>query len=305
MSMETNTFIEHPGAVFQEKLLELGMSVKEFAIRSGKAEKTVIDIIKGRASITPEMSLLIEYVTGMSADVLLNWQTKYDIQEARARMDKRARSYNEWIIKLPVNEMEANGWIEPCREKSDRVAKVLRFYGVASPEAWMRYYYSKQLRVAFNASLKQAINPYALSAWLRRGEVQADKIILDNVYSPKLLKERLPEIAFLLRTPPDDVLSMLRGILEETGIKLIYTEPLPSVPVNGATRWIAGVPCIQLLNRKESYDDFTHTVFHEIGHILLHGHKDVFIENVGSLCEDPEYLKKEAEADEFARKYLD
>lgn len=305
MRMEKNIFIEHPGAVFQEKLQELGMSVKEFAIRSGKAEKTVIDIIKGRASITPEMALLVEYVTGMSADILLNWQTQYDVQEARAGMDKKARTYSEWLTKLPISEMEANGWIEPCHEESRLAETVLRFYGVASPEAWWQFYYGKQLRVAFNASLKHAINPYALSAWLRQGEVQADKIILDNAYSLKALKERLPEIALLLRTPPDDVLPMLRNILADAGIKLIYTEPLPSVPVNGATRWIAGVPCIQLLNRKESYDDFIYTVFHEIGHILLHGHKDVFIENVGALCQDPEYLEKEAEADEFARKYLD
>ena len=79
------------------------------------------------------------------------------------------------------------------------------------------------------------------------------------------------------------------------------SSPIPGMPNDKP----AGVPCIQLLNRKEDYEDFIHTVFHELGHILLHGHKDVFIENVGSLCEDPEYLKKEAEADEFARKYLD
>ena len=45
MTTEYNYTIEHPGEVFLEKLQELGMSVKEFAVRACKPEKTVIDVI--------------------------------------------------------------------------------------------------------------------------------------------------------------------------------------------------------------------------------------------------------------------
>ena len=51
----------------------------------------------------------------------------------------------------------------------------------------------------------------------------------------------------------------------------------------------------------ESESDFWQTLFHEIGHILLHGKKDIFIENVDYGDRDPE---KEKEADDFASLWM-
>ena len=98
-------------------------------------------------------------------------------------------------------------------------------------------------------------------------------------------------------------MDFLKEILAGCGVKLIYTEPLPSVTVKGATRWIGGCPCIQLLNATDAYENYAYTIFHEIAHILLHGRKDVFLEEDTPSSEE-EYLQKEAEADAFARKWL-
>ncbi len=51
----------------------------------------------------------------------------------------------------------------------------------------------------------------------------------------------------------------------------------------------------------ESDADFWRTLFHEIGHILMHGKKDIFIENVNYGYKNPE---KEREADEFASLWM-
>ena len=302
--MNNNYEIEHPGLVFQEKLQEIGMSVKEFAIRAGKPEKTIIEVIKGYSSITPQMALLIEYVTGMSADMLLAWQAQFDAWQARVNRETMMEDISEWLSKLPVSNIIANGWVVSQTSDLDLADSMLRFYGVASLDAWKNYYFGQKLKVAFNVSIEKAVDPYALSAWLRRGELQASEIVLYTVYSSKALKKKLPEIRMLLQNPPDDVMPMLRRLLAEVGVKLFYTEPLPSVPVNGATRWIGGFPCIQLLNTTGAYEDYARTVFHEIGHILLHGRKDVFLENIGVFFDNPDILRKEAEADAFVKKYL-
>lgn len=303
MTTEYNYTIEHPGEVFWEKLQELGMSVKEFAVRACKPEKTVIDVIKGRSAVSPEMALLIEYVTGMSAEMLLRWQSEYDAQQARTRMAIKPEEISKWMSLLPVEDIVKNGWLPSLTNDIEMANSLLRFFGVVSPKAWEEYYYRQRLHVAFNVSIRESVDPYALSAWLRRGELQARDIVLDTTYSPNALKDKLPDIQFVLNNPPDGVMPFIREIFAGCGVKLIYTEPLPTVTVKGATRWIGGCPCIQLLNATGAYENYAYTIFHEIAHILLHGRKDVFLEEYGPSSEDA-YRQKEAEADAFATKWL-
>ena len=302
--MNRIVMIEHPGGVFYERLQELGMSVKEFSVRAGKPEKTVFDVIKGRSSVSPEMACLIERVTGMPAEALLKWQAMYDVQRVKSNNRFCPKDMAKWISRFPIKDMVGNRWLPSETGRENLSEEMLSFFGVASPEAWENYYFKQKLHVAFSISIRKTIDPYALSAWLRRGEQQADEIAVDEVYSPGRLKDKLDDILFLLNNPPDDVLTILREMLLGVGVKLFYTEPLPAVPVNGATRWIGGYPCIQILDKVESYDNFKRFIFHEIGHILLHGRKEIFIENAGEITDDPEYLQKEAEADAFAEQFL-
>ena len=60
--------ISHPGETLAEKLAEMGMTIKEFAIRTSKPEKTIIAVIKGGSSITPDMSVAFENVTKIPAN---------------------------------------------------------------------------------------------------------------------------------------------------------------------------------------------------------------------------------------------
>lgn len=297
--------VPHPGKVLQEKLLELGMSVKEFAARADKTEQFILDVITGESSISPSMALAIEIITGMDAGVLLKWQWQYD--EWRARIDYYSsleESGNEWLKMLPVDEMLGNKWLAVKDNSCVQADDLLRFFSVASPSAWRNYYFNQKLKVAFRISIESSVNPYALSAWLRRGEIQAQGIKMVNDYNPKKLKQILPSLSLLLAYPQSDVLDAVKAVFFDAGVKIIYTEPLSSVPIKGATRWIHGHPCIQLLNSQDSYDNLAYTVLHETGHILLHGKKDIFIEESGFLSSDPAYAQKEQEADAFARKWL-
>lgn len=73
----------HPGEALAEKPEELAMGPKEFAVRSGKPEKTVIAILKGKSSITPEMAVQFEHVLKIPARFWLNMQHTYDEYIAR------------------------------------------------------------------------------------------------------------------------------------------------------------------------------------------------------------------------------
>ncbi len=75
--------ISHPGQTLAYKLQELEMSIKEFAIRTSKPEKTIIAVIKGESSITHDMAEAFENITKIPAHFWLIRQRNYDEAVAR------------------------------------------------------------------------------------------------------------------------------------------------------------------------------------------------------------------------------
>ena len=70
--------VPHPGETLVEKLEEMGMGPKEFALRTGKPEKTITAILNGGSSITPDMAVQFENVTKIPAHFWMNHQRGYD-----------------------------------------------------------------------------------------------------------------------------------------------------------------------------------------------------------------------------------
>jgi hypothetical protein len=81
-------------------------------------------------------------------------------------------------------------------------------------------------------------------------------------------------------------------------VALVFVPGLPKTGVSGCTRWLGGKAVIQLSLRYKSNDQLWFTFFHEAGHILKHGKKEVFLEGKGLDGE------KEEEANSFARDRL-
>jgi len=71
------TIVFPPGEILKEKLAEMEMGPKEFALRTNKPEKTIIAVFKGDSSITAEMAVLFENVTRIPAHYWLNHQRGY------------------------------------------------------------------------------------------------------------------------------------------------------------------------------------------------------------------------------------
>ena len=82
---------------------------------------------------------------------------------------------------------------------------------------------------------------------------------------------------------------------------VLYTPCLPKAPISGATWWKNNNPIIQLSGRYKTNDSFWFAFYHEAAHILKHGKKEIFLEDLQGNSVDKE---KEREADEFAQKKL-
>jgi addiction module HigA family antidote len=291
--------VPHPGETLAEKLEEMEMGPKEFALRTGKPEKTIIAIVNGKSSITPDMAVQFENVTKIPANFWMNHQRGYDEYIAREKRQTVIQEALAWAKQFPLADMIKKGWLPQVATLEEKTMEMLAFFGFSNHTAWEDYYFKQQLKVAFRISLAQTKEPYAISAWLRKGELQAAELEA-NDYSEKKFKEALPELKAIMAIHPEDFFNQLQSICLEAGVKVVHTPCINKAPISGSTRWLNDTPFIQLTGRYNRNDSFWFTFFHEAGHILLHGKKDIFLEKVEYSDKD---LIKEKEADEFAIKW--
>ena len=293
--------VYHPGVTLAEKLKEMGMSIKEFAVRVSKPEKTIFAVINGNSSITTEMAVSFEMVTKIPASFWLRKQQMYDEFIVRKKKEEDAKASIEWMKLFPYAEMVKRGWISACKTAEEKVCNLFEYFGVSTEKAWADYYLNQELKVAFRISLSSAKDPHAMSVWLRQGELQAAATELPIPFDEKKLKAALPTMKQLMVAEPDDFFKKLQEICHSCGMVLVATPTLPKAPINGATRWIRDTPVIQLSGRYKSYDILWFNFFHEVGHIILHGKKNIFLEQAGVEGQDEQ---KEKEADNFASSIL-
>ena len=299
MSIKNEYFPEtvtHPGLTLNEKLKEIGMSKKEFALRTEKPEQTIIKIINGNSAITPDMSIQFENVLKIPANFWLKKQYRYDEIVARNKRQSFNEEAEEWARCFPYATMANFGWVPLTRKIEEKVDALFQFFGLSGKTAWDDYYYEQKLKVCFRVSLKQTAESHAVSAWLRQGEIVAADLNVPT-YNSKIFKRKLRRIKILMVNHPERFFIQLQELCRQAGVKVVYTPCLPKAPISGSTRWIGDAPLIQLSDRYKRNDIFWFTFFHEAGHILLHGKKYVSIENIDFHDVD---LEKEEEADAFA-----
>ena len=161
--------------------------------------------------------------------------------------------------------------------------------------AWDSYYKDARLKVAFRISLADVKDPYAMSAWIRRGEILAAA----NKVRPKS-KKRItywtPEAEVV-----DDCMTGLQALCRTIGIRVLFVQNFKSSPVHGMYRWYKDVPLIQLHDRFEKRATMWFTFFHELAHVLYHGKKGICLQNIEITHNYPE---KEDEANAFAQKCM-
>lgn len=292
--------VSHPGTTLAEILAEKQMGAKEFAVRTGKPEKTISDVLNGKSGITPEMGILFEQVLKIPAHFWINRQRTYDEYLARVAYQKTIDEGIEWSKIFPYAKMASLGWVKPTTKKEVKVTNLFEYFEVSNTKGYYDFYHNQKLPVNFRISLKENENAGAISAWLRQGEIQAEAYGVSE-FDKKKLQEILPKLKNIMVTQPNDFFSKIQALCSYAGVKVVHTPCLPKAPIHGSTRWLVDAPLIQLSGRYKRNDIFWFTFFHEIGHILLHGKKYISIENIEYDGENQIY---ENEANEFSANLL-
>ena len=298
--LETNYAI-HPGVTLREKLEELQITPKEFAIRTGKPIKTISNVLNGKSSITPEMAVQFEKVLNIPASFWMAKQANYYEYVAREKEKEELTESIEWSKKFPYNDLAKLGYVAFTKDAKEKAENLLSFFNISKSKAWEEIYINQQLPVFFRISLKESKNPHSLSAFLRIGEIEASKIVAPSFKKAKL-REILKNLKDIMYKESQNFLEEIKEYSLSAGVKIIFTPGLPNTAINGVVRWLNDNPVIQITDRFKRYDIFWFSLFHEFGHIFLHGNKkNIFLEEIENTKSKP---KEEAEADKFAEEFL-
>ncbi|MDT0264582.1 ImmA/IrrE family metallo-endopeptidase, partial [Jatrophihabitans lederbergiae] len=142
----------------------------------------------------------------------------------------------------------------------------------------------------------------AVAVWLRLGELEAISLHCEP-FQKAALKQLLPQLRELTRVPFPDFCYELQDRCAAVGVAVVYVPEIEGARSSGATRWLSPTKAIvQLSDRGKKSDRFWFAFFHELGHVLLHGKRDIFVDD-DKIGDDAE-SDQEKEASDFARELL-
>jgi len=289
-------YISPPGDTLQDVLDEKGMTQLELSKRTGRKTKTINQIIKGIAPITPETAIQFERTLGVPASFWNNREKLYREKLAQIEEEQRLKKNTACLNELPVKSMIKFGWLKEFEDAPRQVQEVFEFYGIASYEQYENIIPEFTYFRKTNA-FKSDIN--AVVAWLRKGELEAQQIRTPD-YNKKNFKDNLLEIRNITTEEPKAFIQKMKELCQHSGVALVFVPELPKTRVCGSARWLTPKKAlIQLSLRYKTNDHLWFNFFHEAGHIILHGKRNVFIDDtlIGG-------DKEEEEANEFAANFL-
>ncbi len=290
-----------PGELLVEALEERGMSQSELARRMGRPIKTINEIANGKAAITPETAIQLELTLGISAAFWNNLETSHRAHLARERAENELAAHASWAASFPVRDLARNNLIAPGKTKASKVASLLRFFQVSSPEAWEKHWTASA--AAYRKSPAFASSPFASAAWLRWGEIVAANIETAP-FDEQRFRQVLTEIREMTRRDFPLIRQRIQDLCAGAGVALVITPDLSGTHVSGAARWLASDKAVvQLSLRHKTDDQFWFSFFHEARHVLDRRKAD-YLDRDPSRRNDADRDVEEAEADRFARDIL-
>lgn len=285
-----------PGEILSEVLEEQGMTQVELARRLGISVKHLNQVISGAASLSSELAILLERVTGVSARLWNGLEANYQDFKARLEESEELAPDVEWLKELPVKDMIKRGYIEDRRaDPIGQLREVLAFFGVARRATFDDVCAS----AAYRKSKAYDSDPNAIAVWLRAGEREATDVEC-NPFDKGSFRTALTEARALTQLhDPSEWLRPLKTLCQDAGVALVLIPEIGKTRLSGAARWLSPEKAlIQLSLRGRWAEAFWFTFFHEAGHILLHSKKRTFIDD----GKDTDGLEEEANA--FARDFL-
>ncbi|MCA9356945.1 HigA family addiction module antidote protein [Candidatus Nomurabacteria bacterium] len=296
----------HPGVSLADELDFLSLSITDVASRTGISKKHLSNIINGKASITSEVAIKLEKVTGTKASfwnsLSRNYQASLAMIEEQAHIEEEAVLENILPFKETYQELKKHGVVEDYAWVKNNFGNItqnlLNFFSVYS----LKYIPNIQ-PVVFRRHEQKNINQNTIAAIIRLSERKAQSVQAEP-FDKKALKTALSEIKSYSLLEPEEYFPKLEEKLRTLGIILVCVPGFKHTGLQGAAKWLDTDKAMVIVKSRGqekdtavTEDKFWFNLFHELGHLILHGKSEEFID-----LDDEVDSKEEKEANAFANK---
>lgn len=289
-----------PGHTIAAKLRSSGVSLDNFAWEMDMPSPDATKLLDGELKIDDRIALKLGQVLGGSREFWIRREAQYrgDINRLAEEID--IQTAKQWLRLLPLKDMTDRGWIAREDSVKGKLTECMRFFDVCSIDAFDARADRIVSQVKFRTSEKLKSQPHSLAAWLRFGEVQADRIQCEP-WSRDKFSSLIPDMKKLTRIrDTEKFLPKLGDLCRSAGVALVICRTPSGCRASGATKFLSNDKALLLLSFRHLSDDhFWFSFFHECGHLILHGKDKIFVEG-----EEAETEAHEKEANEFAEDVL-
>ena len=283
-----------PGDSIRALMQRRCISAKELAQQFDGGLAVVRGLLDGSTAIDEVIAAILATTLGGTVSFWLKRQSNYERALDRAVQVAANSGADNWFRRVPGPGDRLRG--PPSAKRVDEeLRRRLVFYNVSNLETWENRYGRLIGQTRFRTSPTYQSIDDAVLVWLRRGELEAD-LVSTRPWNSGNLEDRLPAIRKLSQiSQPSRFLPKLREICAEAGVAVVIVKAPQGCRASGATRLITSDKAMVLLSfRFRADDQFWFTLFHELGHLLLHG-AGTFVDDEAT----PE-SESEKEANEFA-----
>lgn len=289
-------WIQSPGKVINQFILLSKIDLKSIS----KDDLELLEKIKTeKEKINIKNIDTLSKIFGGSDEFWLNLQYQYDEHVERFSHKKIDSNFNEF--KNIISELKSEKWL-PLTDLNylDQI-NLKAFYGISEFQTLeSKTIVSNVLGSKLKTIGKYTVSDLNLATYIRKVELEARKQFgLSNLnWNKDRLLLKLGEIKELTKSRNVlDTLPELINLLNQCGVALVFAPTLSKTPICGLAKFLENGKAVIALTPKYDRDYvFWQTLFHEIGHLILHENEMIF-------CDEDDKQEGEAsieiEADHF------
>jgi len=281
----------HPGSYVKDLIEDLGIKQEELAIRMETNKKNISMLVNGNVSVSTNTASKLSKVFNISPETWLNLQAKYDVLNQQIKEEDSIVKDKEILKMIDYSKLVELDFVNPQRKVEDKIKELYSAFKISSLQVLL----NRKLAINFRtAPIEKEAEIINTNLWIEM--VSSRMKDCEKEFDSVALNAELPKIRKLVHEQPKEFIPKLTDIFESVGINFIVMPSLKNANPKGMVMWRENKIIIALSNKGSYADIFWFTLFHEIGHVILHPDTN-FVE-----LETKD--KKEKEADHFASNIL-